>query len=69
MTLVVGLDTGGTFTDAALLDMTERRVVASAKSLTTRHDLLLVLAMPLRLCLLHGKATVMIFLLSAYQQH
>ena len=39
MTLVVGLDTGGTFTDAALLDMTERRVVASAKSLTTRHDL------------------------------
>ena len=39
MTLVVGLDTGGTFTDAALLDMSERRVIASAKSLTTRHNL------------------------------
>ena len=39
MTLVVGLDTGGTFTDAALLDMSERRIIASAKSLTTRHNL------------------------------
>jgi len=34
----LGIDTGGTFTDAVLLDA-ERRVVASAKSLTTRFDL------------------------------
>lgn len=36
--LSLGLDTGGTFTDAVLLDATQR-VVASAKSLTTHWDL------------------------------
>ena len=36
----LGVDTGGTFTDAVLVDE-ENRVVASAKSLTTRHDLTL----------------------------
>ena len=36
--LWLGLDTGGTFTDAVLLDH-ERRVVASAKALTTHWDL------------------------------
>ena len=39
MTLVIGLDTGGTFTDAALVDATGGRVLATGKSLTTRHDL------------------------------
>lgn len=34
----IGLDTGGTFTDAVALDG-ERRVIASAKSLTTHWDL------------------------------
>lgn len=34
----LGIDTGGTFTDAVLLDP-QRRVVASAKNLTTRFDL------------------------------
>ncbi|HMR29958.1 MAG TPA: hydantoinase/oxoprolinase family protein [Geminicoccaceae bacterium] len=38
MSLRLGIDTGGTFTDAALLDDAER-VVATAKALTTRHDL------------------------------
>ena len=38
MGVFLGIDTGGTFTDAVLLDG-ERRVVASAKSLTTRFDL------------------------------
>lgn len=37
-TLVLGIDTGGTYTDAVLLDYTTRRVVASCKSLTTKHD-------------------------------
>ncbi len=36
--LWLGLDTGGTFTDAVLLDA-ERKVVATAKSLTTHWDL------------------------------
>ena len=39
MSLVLGLDTGGTFTDAALLDRESRTVLATAKALTTRADL------------------------------
>ena len=39
MALILGLDTGGTYTDAALLDADAREVVAYSKSLTTRHDL------------------------------
>ena len=39
MSLVLGLDTGGTFTDAALLDTTSGDVLATAKALTTRADL------------------------------
>jgi hypothetical protein len=35
---LLGIDTGGTFTDAVLLDA-RRQVVAAAKSLTTRFDL------------------------------
>ena len=37
--LVVGIDTGGTHTDAVLLDYDTRQVLASAKTLTTRDDL------------------------------
>jgi len=39
MTLVIGLDTGGTFTDAALLDTATGVVIGTGKSLTTREDL------------------------------
>ena len=39
MTLVIGLDTGGTFTDAALLDTRAGTVLGTGKSLTTRQDL------------------------------
>jgi N-methylhydantoinase A/oxoprolinase/acetone carboxylase beta subunit len=38
MSYFLGIDTGGTFTDAVLLDA-ERNIIASAKSLTTRFDL------------------------------
>lgn len=38
MRYFLGIDTGGTFTDAVLLDV-DRKVVAAAKSLTTRFDL------------------------------
>ncbi|MGJ8627306.1 MAG: hydantoinase/oxoprolinase N-terminal domain-containing protein [Sulfitobacter sp.] len=38
MALLLGVDTGGTYTDAVLI-RDEEVVVASAKSLTTRHDL------------------------------
>lgn len=36
--LVLGIDTGGTYTDAVLLEYTSRRVLASHKSLTTKRD-------------------------------
>ena len=36
---VLGLDTGGTFTDAAIVDTGTGKVLAKAKSATTRHDL------------------------------
>jgi N-methylhydantoinase A/oxoprolinase/acetone carboxylase beta subunit len=38
MAYLLGIDTGGTYTDAVILQ-DEDRVIASAKSLTTRHDL------------------------------
>jgi N-methylhydantoinase A/oxoprolinase/acetone carboxylase beta subunit len=38
MTLLLGIDTGGTYSDAVLIE-DETRVIASAKALTTRHDL------------------------------
>ena len=38
MALALGVDTGGTYTDAVLIE-DEKTVIAAAKSLTTRHDL------------------------------
>ena len=38
MALLLGVDTGGTYTDAVLIQ-NEQKVIASAKALTTRHDL------------------------------
>ncbi|MGB7317907.1 MAG: hydantoinase/oxoprolinase family protein [Planktotalea sp.] len=38
MALLLGVDTGGTYTDAVLL-RDEQEIVASAKALTTKHDL------------------------------
>lgn len=39
MAILLGIDTGGTYTDAVLLDDETDRIVAKAKSLTTRPDL------------------------------
>jgi N-methylhydantoinase A/oxoprolinase/acetone carboxylase beta subunit len=39
MNLGLGIDTGGTYTDAVLLDLDEGIVRRKAKALTTRHDL------------------------------
>ncbi|MCV2867699.1 hydantoinase/oxoprolinase family protein [Defluviimonas sp. WL0002] len=39
MAYLLGVDTGGTYTDAVILNEAEDRVIASAKSLTTRPDL------------------------------
>lgn len=39
MGLILGMDTGGTFTDAVLLDQDTREVVKKAKAPTTKYDL------------------------------
>jgi N-methylhydantoinase A/oxoprolinase/acetone carboxylase beta subunit len=39
MSIALGIDTGGTYTDAVLVTYPDGRVVAGAKALTTRHDL------------------------------
>ena len=41
MTLALGIDTGGTYTDAALVDYESGRLLQSGKALTTKHDLAL----------------------------
>lgn len=44
MSLSLGLDTGGTYTDAVIFDAAAGTVVAKAKALTTRHDLAIGIA-------------------------
>ena len=39
MPIALGIDTGGTYTDAVLVDYETSRILASAKALTTKHDL------------------------------
>ena len=39
MNLILGIDTGGTYTDGVLLDHETKKVIASAKAFTTKEDL------------------------------
>lgn len=39
MKIGIGIDTGGTYTDAVVYDFEEKKVLSSAKSLTTKRDL------------------------------
>lgn len=39
MAYFLGVDTGGTYTDAVILDEVENRILGKAKALTSRHDL------------------------------
>ncbi|MEF9864242.1 MAG: hydantoinase/oxoprolinase family protein [Christensenellaceae bacterium] len=39
MKFAIGIDTGGTYTDAVVFDFSEKKIVASAKALTTKEDL------------------------------
>ena len=36
---VIGIDTGGTYTDAAVIDLRQHRILSSAKAITTKGDL------------------------------
>ena len=38
-TYLIGVDTGGTYTDAAVIEAEGHKVVASAKAITTKGDL------------------------------
>ena len=37
--LIIGIDTGGTYTDAVVIDAAQHRILSSAKALTTKGDL------------------------------
>ena len=39
MKLGIGIDTGGTYTDAVIYDFEDKAILGSAKSLTTKNDL------------------------------
>jgi N-methylhydantoinase A/oxoprolinase/acetone carboxylase beta subunit len=60
--LTIGIDTGGTYTDAVVLDCRERRVLAAAKAITTKGDLAIgvgeALALVLKGVPAHDIATV-----------
>ncbi len=51
MSLSLGVDTGGTYTDAVLVDRTTKKIVSAAKSLTTRKNLFLGIFSAIDLCL------------------
>ncbi len=57
-TLGLGIDTGGTFTDAAIIDMETMEVLAKAKSPTTYQDLSLGLLGAVDGVIASGKFTV-----------
>lgn len=54
MAIALGIDTGGTYTDAVLVDHDSGMVQASAKALTTRHDLAIGIGEAVRTVLVKG---------------
>ena len=39
MAFILGMDTGGTYTDGVVIDSAGRNIICKAKALTTREDL------------------------------
>jgi N-methylhydantoinase A/oxoprolinase/acetone carboxylase beta subunit len=54
MNLSLGVDTGGTFTDAVVVNRTNGQILASAKSLTTKQDLFKGIFSAISLCIEDG---------------
>ena len=52
MSFILGVDTGGTYTDAVILE-DEERVIAISKALTTHCDLSLGIGSAIQLSLIH----------------
>lgn len=61
--VLLGLDTGGTYTDAVLFDPA-RGVLAAAKSLTTKHDLAIGVGGAIEQVLLHAREPIAMVSLS-----
>lgn len=56
--VLIGIDTGGTYTDAAIIDQGQHRILASAKSLTTKGDLSLGVGAAMRAALDDADKTI-----------
>jgi N-methylhydantoinase A/oxoprolinase/acetone carboxylase beta subunit len=64
MSVFLGIDTGGTYTDAALLD-DEHGVISTAKALTTKHDLSVGIQNAVQMALLHPPPDIQLVSLSS----
>ncbi|MDP8996011.1 MAG: hydantoinase/oxoprolinase family protein, partial [Pseudomonadota bacterium] len=49
--LIIGIDTGGTYTDAVVIDGAAHKILATAKAITTKGDLALGVGEALRLAI------------------
>ncbi|GAB6146919.1 hydantoinase/oxoprolinase family protein [Desulfocicer niacini] len=51
MGLTLGIDTGGTYTDAVVVDQNTQKIIAEAKSLTTKGNLFMGISSAISLCI------------------
>ena len=49
--LIIGIDTGGTYTDAVVVDAHAHRILAKAKAITTKGDLAIGVGEALRMAI------------------
>ena len=49
--LIIGIDTGGTYTDAVVIDSGQHRILAKAKAITTKGDLAIGVGEALRMAI------------------
>ncbi len=64
MKLAIGIDAGGTYTDAVLVDHERGAVLAAAKALTTRHDLTIGIGEALQAVLAQAEGEIQLVSLS-----
>ncbi|GAJ08646.1 unnamed protein product, partial [marine sediment metagenome] len=64
MSILLGIDTGGTYTDAVLLD-DECGVISAAKALTTKHDLSVGIQNAVQMALPHPLPDIQLVSLSS----
>ena len=58
MTIALGIDTGGTYTDAVLINSQTGEICSTAKSLTTRHDLSIGVNQAIQAALKNGQKVI-----------